>query len=155
MSDNTDRKRMGELIAALNQALQAELRAVKMYYEHAALIDDLEVTRGLHAISEVEEGHARALRDCIAALGSQATPVEPVTVPARHEATTDPGQAAALLYRDLAEECWAIKHYAATIANFVGDADDDILDLLEENLLDEMRHARWLRDQIRRLNAAD
>jgi bacterioferritin (cytochrome b1) len=68
---------------------------------------------------------------------------------------SDPEQAAALLHLDLAEERWAIKHYAATIADFVGDADDETLDLLEENLLDEIRHARWLRGQVQRLNAAD
>ena len=143
--------RKDELIAALNAALQAELKAVKMYHAHAGSIADPEIAQGLQTILEVEEGHARALALRIRALERQPTPAEPAAAPARAEPTADPGAIADMLRLDLADEQWAITHYAATIAEFLPDADDETLAVLEENLVDELRHAHWLRDRLRLL----
>ena len=53
-----------------------------------------------------------------------------------------------MLRLDLADEQWAIKHYAALISEFLPGVDDETLTVLEENLKDELRHARWLRDRL-------
>jgi bacterioferritin (cytochrome b1) len=143
--------RKDELIAALNAALQAELKAVKMYHAHAGSIADPEIVQGLQTILEVEEGHAHALALRIRALERQPTPAEPAAAPARAEPTADPAVIADMLRLDLADEQWAIMYYATTIAEFLPDGDDETLAVLEENLLDELRHARWLRDRLRLL----
>ena len=100
---------------------------------------------------EVEEGHAHALALRIRALERQPTPAEPAAAPARAEPTADPAVIADMLRLDLADEQWAITYYATTIAEFLPDGDDETLAVLEENLLDELRHARWLRDRLRLL----
>ena len=140
-----------DIIAALNEALRAELKAVKMYAAHARAVADPRIAQGLRAILEVERTHARALALRIQALGGQPTADEsvaelPLTVPTR-----DPARVADMLRLDLGDEQWAIKHYAATIADALLYGDDATLAMLEENLIDELRHARWLRDQLRPL----
>jgi bacterioferritin (cytochrome b1) len=146
-----DATRKNELVTALSAALQAELKAVKMYHGHAESIADPEIVQGLRTILEVEEGHAHALALRIRALGRQPAPVEPAAAPALAAPTADPGEIADMLRLDLADEQWAITHYAEAIAEFLPDGDDETLGVLEENLIDELRHARWLRDRLRRL----
>jgi bacterioferritin (cytochrome b1) len=55
-----------------------------------------------------------------------------------------------MLRLELAEEQQAIKDYAAQIADILDD--DETVELLEDNLADEMEHARWLKAQIRVLS---
>lgn len=140
--------RKDEIIAMLNEALQAELKAVKMYLAHAEAIADPETARGLRTILEVEEGHARALMIRIKALNGQPAVDEGMLVPAHAGPRREPKVVADMLRSDLDDERWAIKHYAAAIAEFLPDSDDETLTVLEENLVDELRHARWLRDQL-------
>jgi bacterioferritin (cytochrome b1) len=146
-----DAIRKSDIIAALNTALQAELEAVKNYSAHARAIADPEVNLGLRNILEVEEGHARALASRIGALGGHATTVESIASPYQDDVAGDLVAVAEMLRSDLADEQWAIKHYAATIADFFPLVDEETLAVLEENLIDELRHARWLRDQVRHL----
>ena len=51
-----------------------------------------------------------------------------------------------MLKVELELEQQAIKEYAAAVADIV----DDMItvEMLEEQLLDEMRHAKWLKQQI-------
>ena len=140
--------RTDEIVAALNEALQAELKAVKMYLAHAEAIADPEIAQGLHTIGEVEEGHARALVNRIKALNGQPAADAGIEVPSDGP-RREPDAVAETLRSDLDDERWAIKHYAAAIAEFLPDGDDETLAVLEENLVDELRHARWLRDQLR------
>lgn len=145
---NTERA----LVAVLKEALQAELKAVKMYAAHAEAIADHEIVQGLQTIAEVEKDHARMLAARIEALqresvAVEATPVLPVPGP-----VTDPSGIVDLLTCDLDEERWAIKHYASTLADSVPLGDAETWTILEENLADELRHARWLRDRLRDVN---
>lgn len=139
--------RKDELVAALTAALQAEVKAVKMYTAHAAAIEDAEIVQGLRAILKVEQGHAHALVLRIQALGVRPAVADLTDTPAPF----DPTLIADLLRLDLADEGWAISHYAATIAGFLLDADAETLVVLEENLMDELRHAHWLRDRLQAL----
>jgi bacterioferritin (cytochrome b1) len=144
-----DRMRMDEMLAALREALQAELTGIKMYHAHARAIADQALCQGLHTILEVEQGHAYALALQIRNLGGEVSLLN-ITEPLPCAGPiTDPAHVAGMLCRNLAEEQKAIRHYGATIAEFLPDADDAVLTLLEENLADELRHARWLRDQLR------
>ena len=140
--------RKDEIIAKLNEALQAELKAVKMYLAHAEAIADPEITKGLRTILEVEEGHARALMVRIKALNGQPAVDEGIEMPSHAGPRREPDVVADMLRSDLDDERWAIKHYAAAIAEFLPHSDDETLTMLEENLIDELRHARWLRDQL-------
>jgi bacterioferritin (cytochrome b1) len=56
-----------------------------------------------------------------------------------------------MLLLELSEEQQAMIDYVASIAQIMDDY--DTLDLLEEHLVDEMRHARWLKSQIRAAQA--
>ncbi|MGD1995758.1 MAG: ferritin-like domain-containing protein [Anaerolineae bacterium] len=139
-----------EIIEALNNDLRAELSAVEMYALHAEAITDDIIAQGVRAIMVVEQRHARDLVERIRALGG--TPVEP------GGGETAMGRAAAaasaqtsteeMLRLELAEEQQAIKDYATQIAEIMDD--EETLDMLEEHLLDEMQHARWMKAHIAR-----
>lgn len=55
----------------------------------------------------------------------------------------------AMLKLELEQEQLAIKDYAITLAAV--STDMETLDLLEEHLFDEMRHAKWLKQTLMRL----
>ncbi len=143
--------RKDEVFTALNQALQAELKAVKMYSAHAGAIAEPEIAQSLRTIEEVEQGHARALVIRIETLTGRPAAIEFAEKPSIVGPTSDPIAVANMLRLDLSDERWAIKHYAATIADLLPDGDDETLRLLEEHLVDELRHARWLSDRLRLL----
>jgi bacterioferritin (cytochrome b1) len=137
-----------EIIAALNNALNAELGAVEMYTAHARAIQEPGIAQAVQAIRDVEQGHARALADRIRALGGK--PVSPggaATVAGRAAgAATAQAGTVEMLRLELAEEHKAILDYTQAIVGIMDD--EKTLDLLEENLLDEMRHARWMKARI-------
>ena len=64
-------------------------------------------------------------------------------------AATGQSSTVEMLKLELGEEQQAIKDYSAQIAEIVDD--DETATLLEENLHDEIEHARWLKVQIRAL----
>jgi bacterioferritin (cytochrome b1) len=137
-----------EIVAALNNALTAELGAVEMYTAHVRAIQEPGIAQAVEAIRDVEQGHARALTERIRALGGE--PVSPggaatVTGRAAGAATAQAGTAE-MLRLELAEEQKAIVDYANAIAHIM---DDEVtLDLLEENLSDEIQHSRWMKARI-------
>lgn len=137
-----------EIIAALNKALTAELGAVEMYGIHAEAIQQPDLAQAVAAILDVERIHARNLAARIRELGGEpAAPGGPATVAgraagaaSRHLSTAD------MLRMELSEEQNSIKHYATVIADIMDDA--TTVDMLEEHILDEMQHARWMKARI-------
>jgi bacterioferritin (cytochrome b1) len=134
-----------QIIEALKDNLRAELSAVEMYSAHARAITEDAIAQGVRAIAVVEQRHARDLAARIRALGG--TPVEPGGV------ETVVGRAASvqvstleMLRLELAEEQQAIKDYAVEIAEIMDD--EETLDMLQENLIDEIQHSRWLKAYI-------
>ncbi len=136
------------ILEALNHHLRAELSAVELYAAHARAIEEDAVAQGVRAILAVEQRHARDLAARIRALGG--TPVEPggpETVAGRAAgAATAQMTTVEMLRLELAEEQRAIKDYAAHIADLP--LDEETGDLLEQNMADEIQHARWLKAQI-------
>jgi bacterioferritin (cytochrome b1) len=134
-----------QIIEALKDNLRAELSAVEMYSAHARAIPEDAIAQGVRAIAAVEHRHARDLAARIKALGG--TPVEPGGV------ETVVGRAASaqvstieMLRLELAEEQQAIKDYAVEIAEIMDD--EETLDMLQENLIDEIQHSRWMKAHI-------
>ncbi len=142
-----------EIIKALEHDLRAELSAVEIYAAHAAAIPQDTIAEGVLAILAVEQRHARDLAARIQALGG--TPPEPgqiETIIGRSVgAISAQTSTAEMLRLELAEEQQAIKDYAAQIADILDD--EETVELLEENLADEMEHARWLKAQLRALRS--
>jgi bacterioferritin (cytochrome b1) len=137
-----------EIIAALNNSLNAELSAVEMYSAHARAIQEPGIAQAVRAIRDVEQEHARALTERVRALGGE--PVLPggaATVAGRAAgAVTAQMGTGDMLRLELAEEQKAILDYAEAIAHIMDD--ERTLDLLEEHLLDEIRHSRWMKARI-------
>lgn len=134
-----------QIIEALKDNLRAELSAVEIYSAHARAITEDAIAQGVRAIAAVEQRHARDLAARIKALGG--TPVEPGGV------ETVVGRAASaqvstleMLRLELAEEQQAIKSYAVEIAEIMDD--EETLDMLQENLIDEIQHSRWMKAHI-------
>jgi bacterioferritin (cytochrome b1) len=142
---NMDRE---QIIEALDRNLRAELSAVEMYAVHAEAIPEDIVAQGIRAIMSVEQRHARDLAARIEALGG--APTEPggaETVVGRAAgAATAQASTVEMLRLELAEEQQFIKDYAAEIAEIM--EDEETLDMLEEHLVDEIQHSRWLKAQI-------
>jgi bacterioferritin (cytochrome b1) len=142
---NMDRE---QIIEALDRNLRAELSAVEMYAAHAQAIPEDIVAQGVRAIMAVEQRHARDLAARIKALGG--APTEPggaETIVGRAAgAATAQGATVEMLRLALAEEQQFIRDYAAEIAEIM--EDEETLDMLEEHLVDEIQHSRWLKAQI-------
>ena len=141
-----------QIIEALTEDLGAELSAVEMYAAHAQAIPEDAVAQGVRAIMAVEQRHARDLAARIRALGG--TPTAPggaeTTAGRAIGAVSARASTVEMLRLQLAEEQQAIKDYATQIAEIMDD--EETLDLLEENLADEIQHARWLKAQIAALS---
>jgi bacterioferritin (cytochrome b1) len=137
-----------QIIEALDENLRAELSAVEMYAAHAKVIPEDIVAQGVRAIMAVEQRHARDLAARIKALGGTPTgPGGAETVVGRSAgAATAQASTVEMLRLELAEEQQAIKDYAAEIAEIM--EDEETLDMLEEHLVDEIQHSRWLKAQI-------
>ena len=135
-----------EVIAALNSALAAEYQAVADYGAHAQATDRAEVRQALEALRDVEREHAMRLLARISALGG--TAVDQALEPQPMGDTP-----AAWLAQDLQGEQWAIVEYARLVAGIVDD--DETVELMTELLLDEIRHAGWLKATLRALEKAD
>ncbi len=133
-----------EILGGLNAALRAERLAVADYGAHARASDQLAIREALEALRDVEREHALRLSLRITALGGS---------PSSQEATpTRVGDGlAASLASDLEGEQWAIVEYARLVAGIVDD--DETVDLMTELLLDEIRHASWLKSTLRSLEA--
>jgi bacterioferritin (cytochrome b1) len=137
-----------QIVQALNDNLRAELSAVEMYTAHAEAIQEDAVAQGVRAIMHVERRHARDLAERIQALGG--TPVQPggveTVVGRAAAATTAQASTAEMLRLELDEEKQFIRDYAFEIAEIMDDA--VTLDMLQEHLIDEIEHSRWLKAQL-------
>ncbi|MEW6530129.1 MAG: ferritin-like domain-containing protein [Thermodesulfobacteriota bacterium] len=141
------------MIELLNRLLEAELMAVEYYTIHADAIDEPEIAEGVKAIIPAEVNHAVNLAERIKELGG-------VPVGAGGEASRkgrEMGERSkrdgtiAMLKLELTQEQDAIKAYAEPVADIVDDM--VTLEMLEEQLFDEMRHAKWLKRRILELDA--
>jgi bacterioferritin (cytochrome b1) len=134
-----------EILHGLNRALLAEWQAVADYQAHAHASDRADVQEALETLRDVEREHALRLSLRITALGGSPVSQTPESQPAGDTL-------ASWLARDLEGEQWAIVEYARLIAGIVDD--DATVELMAELLLDEIRHAAWLKSALRVLSAA-
>ncbi|MGD2205424.1 MAG: ferritin-like domain-containing protein [Anaerolineae bacterium] len=132
-----------EILAGLNEALLAEQQAVLDYDAHAQASDRTDIREALTTLRDVEREHALRLAVRITALGG--TPVSQAAEPQPVGDTL-----AAQLTRDLESEQWAIVEYARLVAGILHDT--ETTDLMTELLMDEIRHARWLKTTLHSLS---
>lgn len=141
-----------QILARLKVALAAEIRAAADYEAHAracaAAGAPQDVCHALVSLRDVEQEHALRLAARITALGGVPSSASP-GAPAGSEGTGD--ALARWLEDDLAAEQWAIVEYARLVATILND--DETADLLAELLVDEIRHAAWLKSALRTLSA--
>jgi bacterioferritin (cytochrome b1) len=131
-----------QILTGLHEALVAEWQAVADYAAHAKAADDLEIREALEALRDVEREHALRLALRITALGGS----PPSTFP---DPKPTAGDLVRQLSQDLEGEQWAIVAYARLVAGILDD--DGTVELMSELLLDEMRHAAWLKSALRTL----
>jgi len=144
-----------DLVSALNRLLEAELTALEYYQIHAESITQPEIAEGVAAIIPAEQGHAVSLAVRIRELGGAPAPAGgPATLRGREMGETSRAKGTeAMLALELEQEQQAIKDYAAHVADLVDDM--VTLEMLEEQLFDEMRHAKWLKQTMMALKADD
>ena len=131
-----------EIVDRLNRALRAERQAVADYHAHARASDQIEIQEALETLAEVEREHALRLALRITALGGSPDSEAP-----------EPRSLGALsrcLEQDLAGEQWAIVEYARLVACIMHDP--ETAELMTELLLDEIRHAAWLKATLSTLS---
>jgi bacterioferritin len=136
------------MIELLNRLLEAELMAVEYYRIHADAIAEPEIAEGVKAIIPAELNHAVNLATRIKELGGMpagpggraSTQGREMGEKSRHNGTL------AMLKLELTQEQQAIKAYAGPVADILRDM--ATLEMLEEQLFDEMRHAKWLKQRI-------
>ncbi|RME89513.1 MAG: ferritin-like domain-containing protein [Anaerolineae bacterium] len=138
-----------ELVHVLQNALRAEISAVTMYTVHSDAVQESDIAQAIRAIGDVEMGHAKALTERLRALGETPAAYDEQTAAITRSLSGAQAGTLDMLRLELEEEQNAIVHYAKAIARIMDD--EATLDVLEENLLDEMRHARWLKSQISKL----
>jgi bacterioferritin (cytochrome b1) len=136
------------IIDILNGLLEAELMALEYYRIHAEAIHEKDIAEGVKGILPAEENHAITLAKRIRELGG--VPIEPggpATTRGREMGEESKGQGTLRMLRlEMQQEQQAIKDCCIPVADIV---DDMItLEMIEEQLLDEMRHAKWLKQRI-------
>jgi bacterioferritin (cytochrome b1) len=133
----------GEIVAGLQAALLAERQAVADYGAHAEASQQPAIREALETLRDVEREHATRLAARITALGGTLSSQTPAPQPMG-------GTLAAWLSQDLAGEQWAIVEYARLVAGIVDD--EETAELMAELLLDEIRHAGWLKSTLHGLS---
>jgi bacterioferritin (cytochrome b1) len=135
-------------IDILNNLLEAEIAAVEYYRIHAASIAEKDIAEGIRAIIPAEKSHAINLTKRIRELGGE--PVDPsgdaVQVGKKMGAESKNQGTIGMLRLELENEQQAIKDYANPVAEILDDF--ETIEMLEEQLFDEMRHAKWLKKKI-------
>ena len=136
------------LIQTLNRLLESELMALEYYRIHASAIPESHIAEGVSEILPAEHSHAVALTTRIGELGG--VPVSPGGEASRKGREMGESSRAqgtlAMLKLELEQEQGAIKAYADAVAGV--DRDMTTLEMLEEQLFDEMRHAKWLKQTL-------
>ena len=141
------------VIDRLNKLLEAELLSLEYYRVHADVIQEEEILAGINAIIPAEHAHAVALTTRINELGG--IPIRPdgeASAKGRKVAEVSKSQGTlAMVKLELEGEKHAIKSYAEMVADLQGDL--ITLEMLEEQLFDEMRHAKWLKQIILKIQS--
>lgn len=133
-----------QILEGLIRALRAEHQAVADYDAHARACTRLDIQEALETLRDVEREHALRLALRITALGGS-PPSEEVKPQSAGDTLV------AWLACDLEGEQWAIVEYARLVANILDDR--ETAELMTELLLDEIRHATWLKSTLRALQA--
>lgn len=125
-----------EILEGLHAALLAERQAVADYGAHARASHSPDLANALEALRDVEQEHARRLAARLAALGHS---------PAEDQVPPQPAgeSLVACLELDLCGEQVAIVEYARLVAGILDD--EESAEMMAELLVDEMRHAQWLK----------
>jgi bacterioferritin (cytochrome b1) len=136
------------IIHILNRLLESEFMALEYYRIHGDAISESEIAEGVKAIIPAESSHALNLSARIRELGGVAGESAEAAARRGREMGEESKKKGTLgmLRLEMEQEQNAIKDYAITVA----DIEDDLetLEMLEEQLLDEMRHAKWLKQKI-------
>jgi bacterioferritin (cytochrome b1) len=135
-------------IEVLNRLLEAELSAIEYYQIHAESIAEKDIAEGIRAIVPAEESHAINLSERIRGLGGE--PIDAsgnaVRVGKQMGEESKKQGTMGMLSMELENEQQAIKNYAIPVAEILDDM--ETIEMLEEQLFDEMRHAKWLKKKI-------
>jgi rubrerythrin len=136
------------IIEILNHLLEAEIAAVEFYQIHAASIAEEDIAEGIRAIIPAEKSHAINLRTRIRDLGGKPVDHSADAAEAGRKMGQESRQQGTLgmLRLELDNEQQAIKDYATPVAEILDDF--ETIEMLEEQLFDEMRHAKWLKKKI-------
>lgn len=135
-------------IEVLNRLLEAEISAIEYYQIHAESIAEKDIAEGIRAIVPAEESHAINLAARIRELGGKPIDASGDAVQFGKQIGEESKKHGTLgmLSMELANEQQAIKDYAIPVAEILDDM--DTIEMLEEQLFDEMRHAKWLKIKI-------
>jgi bacterioferritin (cytochrome b1) len=135
-------------IEVLNRLLEAELSAIEYYQIHAESIAEKDIAEGIRAIVPAEESHAINLSERIRGLGGE--PIDAsgnaVRVGKQMGEESKKQGTMGMLSMELENEQQAIKNYAIPVDEILDDM--ETIEMLEEQLFDEMRHAKWLKKKI-------
>jgi rubrerythrin len=135
-------------IEILNHLLEAEIAAIEYYRIHAESIAETDIAEGIKAIIPAERSHALNLEKRIRELGGE--PIDPSVdaVNAGRKMAEESKQlgTVGMLRLELQNEQQAIKDYAFPVAEILDDI--ETIEMLEEQLFDEMRHAKWLKKKL-------
>jgi len=129
-----------QILGGLRAALRAERQAIADYRAHAAGAQVSETREAFEALADVEAGHAARLEARLTDLGEP--PSGSLSLP--QAAGTG---LAEWLASDLKGEQWAIGEYARLVSWILDD--EATVELMTELLVDEIRHAAWLRSALR------
>ena len=135
-------------IEILNRLLEAEIAAIEIYQIHAASIAEADIAEGIRAIIPAEKSHAIHLATRIGELGGKPVDHSADAAKAGRKMGEESRQQGTLgmLRLELDNEKQAIKDYATPVAEILDDM--ETIEMLEEQLFDEMRHAKWLKKKI-------
>ena len=135
-------------IEILNHLLEAEIAAIEFYQIHAASIAEKDIADGIRAIIPAEKSHAINLSKRIRELGGKPVDHSGQAAEAGRKMGAESKQQGTMgmLRLELENEQQAIKDYANPVAEILDDF--ETIEMLEEQLFDEMRHAKWLKKNI-------
>jgi rubrerythrin len=135
-------------IEILNRLLEAEITAIEFYQIHAASITEADIAEGIRAIIPAEKSHAINLATRIRELSGKPVDHSVDAAKAGRKMGEESRQKGTLgmLRLELDNEQQAIKDYATPVAEILNDF--ETIEMLEEQLFDEMRHAKWLKKKI-------
>ena len=135
-------------IEVLNRLLEAEISAIEYYQIHAESIAEKDIAEGIKSIIPAEESHAINLAARIRELGGEPIDASDDAVRVGKQLGEESKKQGTLgmLSMELENEQQAIKDYAIPVADILDDM--DTIEMLEEQLFDEMRHAKWLKKKI-------